>query len=131
MTSLPQLSGVTATHTRTQRCRTPCGTHRCPRIFWKLHDEAHGEEQRESAVSATRGTRLETQVEVQSSDLDPGERGSGDGIEGLQTPPRPDPALGSVRGTLTSPLTSLEVLWTPRCSNAAQTFSVPWPWQGA
>lgn len=69
-TPLAQLSRVTATHTRTQGCRAACRNHRCPSIFWKLLDDVHGEELRERAVSATRGARLETQVEVWPSDLD-------------------------------------------------------------
>lgn len=49
-----------------------------------------------------------------------------------QIPPRPGPVLGSMRGTLTSRLTSPEGSQAPRpLSNAAQTFSVSWPWQGA
>lgn len=70
MTPQAQPSWVTSSPSGMQGCRTVCENHRCASTFWKLHNEVQGEELRKRSVSATGEDNLETQVEVQSLDLD-------------------------------------------------------------
>lgn len=74
-----------------------------------------GEELRKGGVGATEGTRLGTQVEGQPLDLTT--EGRWDSAEG-QVPPQPGRGLGSIRGTLTSQLTS------PKGSQAPSPLSM-------